>query len=103
MSSREDAIIAAYAAGQDEAEIERTYGTTREEIHRLVAGELAVPPPKPRGPGLASIGNRILLGVAVGFVAQIFLRALGGSGMDRTVVWVVVAAITYGLATALRR
>lgn len=52
-----------------------------------------------RGPGLHSRGNRILLGIAVGFVAQIFAGLLGASPFAQLVVWVVVAVITIAIAT----
>lgn len=55
-----------------------------------------------RGPGLDSRGNRIALGVAVGFVVQLFAGMLDAGTTERMVVWVVVAAIVYAIATAGR-
>ncbi len=52
-----------------------------------------------RGPGLTSRGSRILLGVAVGWLAWLFAGA-AGIGTARWMAGIVAGAIAYGLATA---
>lgn len=96
MSNR-DAIVAAYADGQDMAEIERRYGVTRAQIERVIAEELGTPA-RPRGPGLTSLGNRVLLGVAVGWVVSVFARLLGAETVLEVAVGVVTAGVVMGLA-----
>jgi hypothetical protein len=52
-----------------------------------------------RGPGLTSRGNRIVLAVAVAWVAWLFAGALEMPPAGRWAVLVLVAGIVYGLAT----
>lgn len=95
--TRDDDITAAYAAGQPVAAIAALYGLTAAEVERIATG---LPPAPPvRRLGLHSAGNRVLLGVAVGFVVQVFAGLLGATFAAQLVVWVVVAAITYAVAT----
>lgn len=50
-------------------------------------------------PGLSSKGNRILLSVAVGWVAWFFAGLLDAPGAARLVLLAIVAAVTYALVT----
>lgn len=96
---REDEIVAAYANGWDMAQIESRYDVSRAEVERLVAGGEPVVQAN-RRPGLNSRGNRVAIGVAVGFVVQVFAGLLGGDFVARMSVWAVAAVITYVLLTA---
>lgn len=52
-----------------------------------------------RGPGLTSRGNRVLLGIGVGFVVAVFAGLLGATGGAQVLVWVISAAVTVALAS----
>lgn len=96
MGSEYDDVVAAYAAGRPVAELEREYGLTQAEIEYLVAGEPAAPA---KTGGLHNRGNRVLLGIGIGFVVSTFAGLLGLAGPAVLVVWAVTAACTYALAT----
>ncbi|WBC06776.1 hypothetical protein [Micromonospora sp. WMMA1947] len=95
-----DEIIAAYAAGQDVDDIARRYGLTREEVWHLASGGDQAQPA--RQSWRDSKGNRVLLGVAVGWVAWFFAGLLGAEGSPRIILLAVVAAITYAVAAPRR-
>lgn len=52
---------------------------------------------------LNSTGNRVLLAVVVALVAFLCAGGAGMHGAARVVVFLLVAAIAYGLTTVLRR
>jgi hypothetical protein len=96
MGSEHDDVVAAYAAGRPVAELEREYGLTQAEIEYLVAGEPATPT---KTGGLHNRGNRVLLGIGIGFVVSTFAGLLGLAEPAALVVWAVTAACAYALVT----
>jgi hypothetical protein len=93
-----DAIAAEYAAGRDVTEIERQYGLTPEESAYLEATGRPWEVVQQRG--LQIRGNRILLGIGIGFVVSSFAGLLGATGGAALFLWVVTAAIAYPLLTS---
>jgi hypothetical protein len=96
-----DQVIAEYAAGRSPAEIGASHGLTEAEVERIVSAETGAR--KPRGPGLSSTGNRVLLSVAIGWVVWFFAHQFGAPTVPGYTLLIVVAAVAYAITTAMVR
>ena len=90
-----DQVVADYAAGRPVAEIESAYGLTREEIEYLVAS--TAPPPR-RLTWRERRGNRILLGIGVGWILSSFAYLFGAELGMYSLMWIVGGVITYAVS-----
>lgn len=104
-AERDDKIVAAYADGADPRDIGRLYGVSPAEVERIVAGQppaTQAPPPESRL-SLAHTGNRVLVGMLVGLIVQVFAGLLGAEFPVRIGLWAVAAFVTYMLVMPRRR
>ncbi|MEU8186008.1 hypothetical protein [Micromonospora carbonacea] len=102
--TREDDVVAAYAAGEDPAAIEQLYGLPPGSAERIVAGKTpgAVEQQESRW-SLAHTGNRVLLAVAT---AGLIACLCGGTDLPvqtQLAILLVVGGVTYALVTLLHR
>lgn len=99
----EQQVLAAYGDGQPVEEICAAYGVSPAQVDQIATAHLEAtsrpPVPGPRLGWRHSHGNRAVLGGVVGFALQ---AVIGGPGLFRVAVWLLVGLIGYAV-TAPRR